>query len=103
MLSCFIVNFKYQNLASLELPGYILLHACTTNVNGWISNFPATLNRPKMHLLRLNGIKKLKSIVVEYTKCPSVPYKLELRNKKKKTFSNEKALGKKDKIHHDNQ
>lgn len=87
-----LVNFKYKNLASLELPGYNLLHACTTNVNGWMSKFPATLNRPKMHLLSINGFKKLKSIVVEYTKWPLVPYKLDLRNKKKKTFSKEKTL-----------
>ena len=77
---------------SLELPGYNLLHACTTNVNGWMSKFPASLNRPKIHLLRINGFKKLKSIVVEYTKWPLVPYKLDLRNKKKKTFSKEKTL-----------
>lgn len=68
-----------------------------------MSNFPATLNRPKMHLPSINGFKKLKSFVVEYTKCPLVPYKLDLTNKKKKTFSNEKALRKKDKSHHDNQ
>lgn len=57
-----------------------------------MSKFPASLNRPKMHLLRINGFKKLKSIVVEYTKWPLVPYKLDLRNKKKKTFSKEKTL-----------
>lgn len=56
-----------------------------------------------MHLLSINGFKKLKSIVVEYTKWPLVPYKLDLRNKKKKTFSKEEALRKKDKIHLDNQ
>lgn len=56
-----------------------------------------------MLLPSINGFKKLKSIVVEYTKCPLVPYKLDLRNKKKKTFSKEKTLRQKDKMHHDNQ